>query len=420
MPQRELSHHAERNALAHTHDRYAITIERGEGCYFEDTDGRRYLDFFTGTGVTALGHGHPRLVSIIREQAGLCLHTSNLFHHRYQRELAWRLTQWSGLSTVFFSNSGTEAMEAALKAALIAGGSEFPKRRKFVALRNSFHGRSAGALSVTGRPEYREAFEPLPWKVEFIDANDCAALHHAVGTTTAAVVSETIQGEGGIVPLTPEFLSALRESTRRAGAFWIADETQCGLGRTGWRFAFQRFDLDAPDIIITAKAIAGGLPLGATIFSERASVFEPGMHGSTFGGGPLACRVAIEVLDLIDEMLPSVRKRGAFLFERLAALQARHGAVVREVRGAGLMAGIELSVPGEPLVRACLERGLAINCTRRNVLRLLPPLIVSEAEIEGALEILEDILEEVLGEAEWRRDSAGESLLGKPEHPCSV
>jgi predicted acetylornithine/succinylornithine family transaminase len=389
-----LVHDLEQNWLTRAFARYPITIERGEGCYFWDSDGRRYLDFVTGIGVNALGYSHPRLVRVIREQAGLCLHTSNLFHHRYQGELARRLVEWSGLARVFFSNSGSEAMEASLKAARAAGNRQSAPRRKVVALVNSFHGRSAGALSITGQPEYRAPFEPLIDGVEFVETNDRAAMCAAVDRTTAAVVTETIQGEGGIYPLTPQFLGVVRDVSRRAGALWIADETQCGLGRTGWRFAFQAFkELDAPDIIVTAKPLAGGLPLGATIFSEAASIFEPGMHGTTFGGGPLACRVALEVLTLIDELLPAVRENGVFLFECLRGLQARHS-IVNEVRGAGLMAGIDLAVAGEKIVHACLERGLAINCTHETVLRLLPPFIVGRAEIEKAVSILDEVLSE--------------------------
>jgi predicted acetylornithine/succinylornithine family transaminase len=382
----------EQQFLTKTYTRYPVTIERGDGAYFWDTHGRRYLDFITGIGVNALGYCHPRVVRTIQEQAGLCLHTSNLFSHPYQGELAQRLVKWSGLSRVFFSNSGGEAMETALKAARAIGKRQSPIRRKIIALSNSFHGRSAGALSVTGQPMYREPFEPLVDLVQFIDANDCAALVQAVDATTAAVVTETIQGEGGIHPLTAEFIQSVRESTRHAGALWIADETQCGLGRTGWRFAFQRFDnLSTPDIVVTAKPLAGGLPLGATIFSEAASIFEPGMHGSTFGGGPLACRVALEVLTIIDELLPAIRENGAVLFESLRWLQQKHG-IVDEVRGAGLMAGIELAVNAEGVVRECLDRGLAINCTHETVLRLLPPFIVSSAEIEKAVSILDQVL----------------------------
>jgi predicted acetylornithine/succinylornithine family transaminase len=374
------------------YQRSPITIERGEGCVFWDIGGRRYLDFITGIGVNALGYSHPRLVRTLQEQAEQCIHTSNLFYHRYQGLLAERLAEWSGLSRVFLSNSGSEAVEAALKAARAAGNGRQPRRRKIVALHNSFHGRTMGALAVTGQPTYRQPFAPLIEEVEFIAANDREALRQAVDTETAAVILEVVQGEGGIHPLSRAFVADVRDLTARVGAMWIADETQCGLGRTGTRFAYQMFsEIGLPDIVVTAKPLAGGLPLGATIFSESAAAAMPlGMHGTTFGGGPLACRVAIEVLAVVDELLPHICATGAYFQERLRGL-ARHR-VVTEIRGVGLMAGIQLSVPGSGLVDACLDRGLAINCTHDTVLRLLPPFIVTPGEIDEALSIVDDVL----------------------------
>ena len=381
--------------MVQTYQRSPVTIERGEGSIFWDIEGRRYLDFMTGIGVNALGHAHPRLVRTVRTQAGLCLHTSNLFYHRYQGLLAKRLVEWSGLARVFFSNSGTEAVETALKAARAAGNSRQPRKPKIVALHNSFHGRTAGALAVTGQPHYRQPFEPLVEGVTFIAANDREALRRVIDPSTAAVILEVVQGEGGIHCLSREFLAEVRDLTARAGAMWIADETQCGLGRTGSRFAYQRFEeIGLPDIVVTAKPLAGGLPLGATIFSDAAAAaLGSGMHGTTFGGGPLACRVAIEVLDLVDELLPQIRTTGAHLQERLRWLACRHR-IVTEVRGVGLMAGLQLSVPGDVVVAVCLERGLAINCTHDTVLRLLPPLIVTPEEIDEAVSILDAALSE--------------------------
>ena len=383
----------ERKFLLQTYARTPITIERGDGCYFWDISGRRYLDFITGIGVSALGHAHPRLVRAIQEQSALCVHTSNLFYHRYQGLLAERLAEWSGLPRVFFSNSGTEAMEAALKAARAGGNRQQPRRRRVVALSNSFHGRSAGALAITGQERYRRPFEPLMEGVEFLPPNDCGALRMAVDGETAAVVTETVQGEGGIWPLQPDFVAEVRDVTRRSGAFWIADETQCGLGRTGHRFAYQMYQgVNLPDIVVTAKPLAGGLPLGATMFSEEAaSAIELGMHGTTFGGGPLACRVAIETLSVIDELLPHIREVATYLHESLRGLQKRHS-VITEVRAVGLMAGLQLSVSGEDFVQACAAKGLAINCTHETVLRLLPPFIVTSREIIEAVTILDEVL----------------------------
>lgn len=378
----------ESDYLLPVYERHPLVLDYGEGCHVYDTDGHRYLDFITGIGVNALGYAHPRVSRVIAEQAGRCLHTSNLFYHAFQGPLAARLAEWSGLSRTFFSNSGTEAMEAALKAAKAYGRG----RHGMVALENSFHGRSIGSLSITGQEKYRHAFQPLLSGVKFIEANDIEALRDVVNSETTAIVTEVIQGEGGIYPLSEEFLREVRLVADRHDALWIADETQCGLGRTGWRFAYQRFANLLPDIVVTAKPLAGGLPLGATIFSERAAqAIGKGMHGTTFGGGPLACRVALEVLEVIDGLLPRVVRAGAYLHDRLRELQRRHD-VIEEIRGVGMMAGIQLRVAGGPYVEKAARRGLLINCTHETVLRLLPPLIAREAEVDEAMATLEVVL----------------------------
>lgn len=372
-----------------------LEIERGEGCYLVDTAGHRYLDFISGIGVNALGYGHPALVQAIQQQAALCVHTSNLHAHRHQRELAAKLAQWSGLSQVFFSNSGAEAMEAALKCARALANQRGRARHRIIALENGFHGRTAGALAVTGQPKYRQPFEPLIPDVVFVPANDTEALHRAANEDTIAIVAETIQGEGGIYPLHAGFLQAIRELASHRGALWIADETQCGLGRTGERFAYQASGL-TPDVVVTAKPLGGGLPLGATVFSaQAASAFGLGMHGSTFGGGPLACRAALAFLEQAEQLLPHICQVGRYLHTRLRAMAA-HCSLIREVRGRGLMAGIELSVPGDAFVDQAREQGLVVNCTHGNVLRLLPPFIVTEAEVDQAC----DVLARVLGRAQ--------------------
>ena len=370
-----------------------LMVERGDGCFLMDEEGRRYLDFISGIGVNALGYGHPRLLSELRDQAELCIHTSNLHRHRYQGELAAKLKAWSGLDLVFLSNSGSEAIEAALKAARARANLHGRGRHRIISLENSFHGRTAGALSITWQPKYREPFLPLVPDVIFVPANDVAALQAVADEDTIAIVTETIQGEGGIYLLSQAYLSAVRQVTTRRNALWIADETQCGLGRTGERFAFQMYpSVEQPDIVVTAKPLGGGLPLGATMFSERAGeAIGKGMHGTTFGGGPLACRVAIAFLEEVDRLLPSIRSRGEYLHAQLRKLHA-NSPIVREVRGRGLMAGVELNVPGEPFVQRALAEGLVINCTHGNVLRLLPPYIVREAEIDQACAVLENIL----------------------------
>ncbi len=363
------------------YERPSLTIHRGEGCYLIDTAGRRYLDFIAGIGVNALGHAHPRIVQAIAGQAALCLHTSNLYSHEYQAPLAKRLAQWSGLSHAFFSNSGTEAMEAALKAALAHGTRQHPTKFRMVALENSFHGRTLGALSVTGQLHYRRAFGPLLPGVTFVPANDIPQLKAAVTEHTAAIILEPIQGEGGIHILQESFLREARRLATAANALFIADETQCGLGRTGHFFAYQRFPNLLPDIAVTAKPLAAGLPLGATLFNDLAARALPkGQHGSTFGGGPLACRVALEVLDIIEELIPHIRQTGEYLHQRLSTLA--------ETRSAGMMAGLQLSTPGAPLVAAALEQGLLINCTQGNVIRLLPPFIATRHHIDEAVRIL--------------------------------
>jgi len=371
--------------LLPVYSRPSIVMHRGEGCYLYDTGGRRYLDFITGIGVNALGHSHPRIVRTITNQAARCLHTSNLYHHEYQAPLARRLAEWSGLSHAFFSNSGTEAVEVALKAARAHGVRQNPRKVQFVALHNGYHGRSFGALSVTGRPAYREPFGPMLPGVTFVPANDLAALEASVTEETAGIILEPIQGEGGIHILNEAFLRSAARLAKQAGALWIADETQCGLGRTGTYFAFQRFPNLLPDIVVTAKPLAAGLPLGATLFSDAAaSVLHKGLHGSTFGGGPLACRVALEVLDMIEELLPHIRETGAYLHQQLSAFG--------EVRGAGLMAGLQLARAAATLATGAMERGLLINCTHGDVLRMLPPYIASRGHVEEAMEVVAKVL----------------------------
>jgi len=303
-----------------------LEVDRGEGCFLIDTSGRRYLDFISGIGVNALGYGHPAIVRAIQNQAQLCIHTSNLHTHRYQSELAVKLAEWSGLDQVFFSNSGTEAMETALKAARAAANAQRRTKHRLIALENGFHGRTAGSLAVTGQAKYREPFQPLIPDVVFVPVNDIAALERAATEDTIAIIAETIQGEGGVYPLSSEFLSKIRSLATQRNALWIADETQCGLGRTGARFAYQPL---TPDIVVTAKPLAGGLPLGATIFSaDAANAFTQGMHGSTFGGGPLTCRVASAFLDEVDRLLPRIQRTGRYLQTKL---QAMPSPLIREV-----------------------------------------------------------------------------------------
>lgn len=381
---------SELDHLLPTYGHRPLLIDRGQGCYLFDDAGRSYLDFITGIGVNALGYSHPRIVHELRDQAGLCIHTSNLHMHRYQGELAAKLKEWSGLDRVFFSNSGTEAVEAALKAARARANQQGRTRHRIIALHNSFHGRSAGSLAVTGQKKYRDPFQPLVPDVVFVPVNDLTALEAAANEDTIAIIAETILGEGGIYPLSSAFLAAIRRLATQRDAMWIADETQCGLGRTGRRFAYQSHAVGLPDIVVTAKPLAAGLPLAATMFSNKAGeAITQGLHGTTFGGGPLACRVAISFLEEVDRLLPTIRANGLYLHQQLQQLKSP---LVREVRGYGLMAGIELTVDGEPYVQRALAQGLVINCTHGNVLRLLPPFIAGHAEIDEACAILQKLL----------------------------
>jgi acetylornithine/N-succinyldiaminopimelate aminotransferase len=382
----------ERQFLIQNYSRYPLVLERGEGCYVYDLDGNRYLDFIAGIGVNALGHAHPRIVNVIREQAGLLIHCSNLYYHRFQGALAQRLAEASGLQRSFFANSGTEAMEGALKMVRAHGNKISPEKIEILSLENSFHGRTLGALSVTGQPKYRHDFEPLIPGVTFLPQNDIAALERACSERTAGIVMEWIQGEGGIFPVSDEYGRKARELADRYDALLVFDEIQCGVGRPGTWFAYQLANpVVLPDVMVAAKPLACGLPLGVIVANEKAAAaIGSGMHGSTFGGSALACRVALEFFEILDELLPSIRRVGDYFRQRLEQL-ARKYDFVREVRARGLMVGLDLRVPAKQMVSDAQARGLLINCTHDTVLRFLPPYIVTENEVDQAVGILDSI-----------------------------
>lgn len=386
----------EQQYLIQTYRRFPVLLRRGKGCWLYDAAGRKYLDLISGIGVNALGHAHPRILRVLREQAGLLVHASNLYYHDYQAPLARKLSQISGLQRCFFTNSGTEAIEGALKIARAFARRQAAEKYEIVALENSFHGRTLGALSITGQAKYRADFEPLLPGVRFIERNDIAALEQAVGPNTAAIVLEWIQGEGGIYPLDPAFARRARELADQYDALLVFDEIQCGLGRTGRYFAYQLADPPVlPDITVVAKPLACGLPLGAIIAGEKAAAaLGMGMHGSTFGGGALACRVALEFLDILDELLPAIHQTGGLFRVQLTEM-ARHFGFVREVRGFGLMIGIELDLPCRSIVEDALAEGLLINCTHDTVIRLLPPYIISDTEVDRAVKVLTRVLKKV-------------------------
>jgi predicted acetylornithine/succinylornithine family transaminase len=374
--------------------RNPVVFERGRGCYLYDGEGRGYLDLISGVGVAALGHANPRLAAAIADQASTLLHTSNLFFHPLQGELATRLSDLSGLPRAFFCNSGAEAVEACLKFARRYWYAQKETNRSgLVAFEHSFHGRSIGALSVTWDDHYRAPFAPLLANVHFVSPKDPDALRKAVSESTGAVILEPLQGEGGVRPFSQEMADAVKDACRRTGALLIADEIQCGLGRTGRPFYSDALGL-TPDLMAVGKALGAGVPIAAALFSERvAKAAAFGDHGSTYGGNLLACRAALVFLEeLIDrDLISHVRSVGAHLERALKAMAARHPAV-REVRGAGLIWGIDLDRPALPVVSAALELGLLVNRTADTVVRLLPPYVITEAEVDQACALLERAL----------------------------
>jgi acetylornithine aminotransferase/acetylornithine/N-succinyldiaminopimelate aminotransferase len=385
-----------------TYKRPAVVFTHGKGCYLYDHRGRAYLDFLGGIAVNALGHAHPRVVRTIRREATRAIHISNLYHNPYQGPLAEKLAKWSGLDRVFFTNSGTESIECALKLARLharqAAGAAAHPPHKFLALENSFHGRTFGAVSVTATAKYREPFAPLVPGAEFVRFNDLEDLEAKFDGSVCAILFETIQGEGGIHPVSEAFYRRARELATRQGAALIVDEIQCGLGRAGRPFAFQKYATTRelqPDIVTVAKPIAAGLPLGAVLAREEfAQAFTPGAHGTTFGGGPLVCAVALEVLSLIEEerLMENASARGAEIRQGLAELAKRFD-FIREIRGEGLMLGAELSIEGAACVEQALADGLLINCAHERTLRFLPPLIVHPRHVAEFMEKMERVLE---------------------------
>ena len=385
--------------LLPTYKRQPFVLTHGRGAYVYDSGGRKYLDFLGGIAVNALGHPHLRIVKVIRREAARAIHLSNLYHNAYQGPLARKLADLSGMDRVFFSNSGTEAADGALKLARLCArtASDAPDKpaakHRILAMQNSFHGRTFGAVSVTSTEKYRLPFAPLVPGVEFVDFNDLADLESKFDDTVCAIILETIQGEGGIHAVTEAFWNRARSLASQYGALLIADEIQCGLGRTGRYFAYQKFS-SKPDIVLVAKPLAAGLPLGAILTSEAvASHVSPGLHGTTFGGGPLICATALEFLSIIEgeKLLANIRARGAELREGLAKLAAKFD-FIRDIRGEGLILGVELSIDGNPFVAEALRQGLLINCTHDFTLRLLPPFIITRAQVRDFLRLFELVL----------------------------
>ena len=384
----------EKQYLLQTYARYPLALASGKGVWVEDVQGRKYLDLVGGLGVNALGHAHRRIVKVIREQCARLIHVSNLYYNEYQGLLAERLCKLSGMERAFFCNSGTEAIEGAIKAARAAGhavGGD--KKCKLFAVEGSFHGRTFGALSLTAPEKYRKDFQPLLENVQFIKMNDPDDLYAKIDDDACAIVIEPIQGEGGIRECTKEFLEDARNVADRHKVALIFDEIQCGLGRTGSMFAYQDAGV-TPDIVTVAKPLAAGLPLGAFLArGAYASAIGAGKHGTTFGGGPLACRVALEYLSVVEEegLLENVKKVGAYLNHELNRARIDFD-VVSEVRGRGMIQAMELKVPARPFVDAAIQKGLLINATQDVVIRLLPAFLLEERHVDKAIRILRKLL----------------------------
>jgi acetylornithine/N-succinyldiaminopimelate aminotransferase len=388
---------SEARLLLPTYERQPVFFTRGRGVYLWDDKGKRYLDFLSGIGVNALGYGHPAIQATLQRQAARLIHVSNLFFHEFQAELAQHLTKISGLDRAFFCNSGTEAWEGALKLARALARAENNNGHKakwrILALENSFHGRTFGSLATTGQAKYRHPFAPLVPGVNFVAFNDLEDLLRQFDSSVCAVCLETIQGEGGIRPLSQEFLRLARELTARSGALLILDEIQCGLGRTGRYFAYEHYGV-MPDVLTVAKPLAAGLPLGAILTTNRvARGMHPGLHGTTFGGGPLSCAVAITFLEVLDDLLECVQQIGEYFRAQLQMLATKHSCI-REVRGLGLMLGVELDSAdrAKAVVQNLLRQGIIINRTQETVLRFLPPYTIQQKHVDELIGALDKAL----------------------------
>ena len=377
--------------VLNTYTRNPVVAVRGEGSWLWDVSGRKYLDFFPGWGVSGLGHCHPGVVEAIREQAGRLLHMPNNFYSEWQGRLAREIIEKSFPGKVFFGNSGAEANEGALKLARRFGEPE--GRFEIITMKSSFHGRSLATITATGQDKYHSGFGPLIPGFHYIPFNDPGALEKALTERTAAVMLELVQGEGGVHPARPDFAKAVREICDREKILMIVDKVQTGMGRTGEYFAFQNYGIE-PDLMTLAKALGGGVPIGALVVRERfAEYLPPGTHASTFGGSPLVCAAGLAVFRVMEEenIMDNVRRMGEYLRRKLEDLRREFG-LIKEVRGLGLMLGMELDRECKPVVDRCLEKGLIINCTSGNVLRVMPACNIRQEEIDQAVAIIRDSL----------------------------
>ncbi|ATX80836.1 acetylornithine aminotransferase apoenzyme [Mariprofundus aestuarium] len=382
------------NAVMNTYARFPLTLVRGEGARVWDDAGNCYLDFISGIAVDTLGHAHPKMTEALSAQAATMLHCSNLFHIPKQKQLAEKLCRASGLDAAFFCNSGAEANEAAIKLARKYFHDQGSTRRTVITATQSFHGRLLSTLTATGQDKVKIGFDPLPAGFVHVPLNDLDALKEVISSQTAAILLEPLQGEGGVNIADAAYLQAVRKLCDEHGILLMLDEVQTGIGRCGTMFAFEQAGIK-PDILTLAKGLGGGVPIGAMLATDAAAAsFGPGTHGSTFGGNPLSCTAALTVLDVLEEesLLENVNARGEQLMQGLKALQPRFP-VIREVRGQGLLIGVELSVESAPFIAGARERGLLVLAAGPNVLRLLPPLNVTEAEVDEALVTLITVME---------------------------
>lgn len=379
--------------------RYKIVLDRGEGAYLYDINGKKYIDFLAGIAVNVLGHNYPPLVKAISEQAAKVIHVSNLYYTQAQTDAAAKLVKLSGLDRAFFANSGAEANEGAIKIVRKFAKKISPDKTQIITAWDSFHGRTLATLTATGQPKYHKGFEPLPAGFDYVHYNDIDELAEKISDKTCAVMLETIQGEGGVYPPKGDYLKQVRELCDKHGALLIFDEIQAGIGRSGRFFAYEKYGVK-PDIVTLAKGLAGGVPIGAFICTEEvAQAFYPGDHGTTFGGNPLACAAANVVLDTVpdEKFLAHVEEVGAYFKDKLIGLQKKYPAQISEIRGEGLILGAQLDKPkrsGVEIVNECMKRGAIINCTVGTVLRFIPPLIITPAQVDEVINILDEVLGE--------------------------
>lgn len=374
--------------------RYNIVLDHGDGPYVYDTDGKKYIDFLAGIAVNVVGHNYKPLVDAISKQAGKMIHCSNLYYTEVQVEAAEKLKKLSGMDKVFFGNSGAEANEGAIKLARKYATNIDPEKIQIISALHSFHGRTLATLTATGQDHYHHGFGPLPAGFDYVPYNDIQALEAKMSDKTCAVMLEAIQGEGGVHVPDPDYLSKVRALCDKYNAILIFDEVQCGMGRTGTFFGCQQFGVK-PDIVTLAKGLAGGVPIGAFMATDKvASAFHAGDHGSTFGGNPLACAAACVVLDaLIDgNLMENAKEVGAYLQSKFEAYKAKYPNLIKEVRGRGLILGMELTCEGRQIANECLDYGAIINCTAGNVLRFVPPLNITKAHVDELISVLDKVL----------------------------